>query len=299
MSTSSGFWVWEFFRQVGRSANAIRCRAAYLAVLVLILLCNLLAGCGGGTLGNGGTGVTPPSNLIYSQAAINAAVEFPMTPDAPTVTGSVTNFSVTPTLPAGMAINTTTGVISGTPTAVSAKANYTVTASNAGGATTTVLQIAVTLTAPDKLVYPQTTINATAGVGIQPDIPSVEGVVTAYSVNPALPPGLSVDTTTGAITGTPTVASSTATYTVTASNATGSTTATLQITVSQSPPSNLIYPQTTINAIVGTAIATDAPSVTGVATGYSVSPALPAGLTLNTTTGAIAGTPTAASATAA
>lgn len=74
-----------------------------------------------------------------------------------------------------MALNASSGVISGMPTAVAAQADYTVTASNAGGATTAVLQIAVALTAPDKLVYPQTTINSTTGMAIQPDVPTFEG----------------------------------------------------------------------------------------------------------------------------
>lgn len=61
----------------------------------------------------------------------------------PTVTGSVSSYSVNPALPAGLALNTTSGVISGTPTAPVASADYVVTATNAGGSTTFNLQIAV------------------------------------------------------------------------------------------------------------------------------------------------------------
>ena len=53
------------------------------------------------------------------------------------------SYSVTPTLPTGLTLNTTTGVISGTPTAVVAQSNYTVTATNTGGTTTASLSIAV------------------------------------------------------------------------------------------------------------------------------------------------------------
>lgn len=280
----------------------IRDRAACLSALVL--LCCLLTSCGGGSErgsgsgSGGGSGTTPPSNLVYKQSTINAADEFPLTPDTPTVTGSVSSFSVAPGLPAGMTLNAVTGAISGTPSAVTAQANYTVTASNAGGSTTAVLQIAITLTAPANLVYPQTTINATTGVAVQPDVPSVEGVVTSYSVSPALPAGLQLDSTTGQITGTPTSAATQSTYVVTGSNSAGSTTASIQITVSLAAPSNLVYPQTTISGTTGTAISPDVPTVTGLVTGFSVSPMLPAGLTLNTSSGAISGTPTAASATA-
>lgn len=38
--------------------------------------------------GGGGTGGTAPSNLAYAVTAINAAVEFPITPDSPSVVGS-------------------------------------------------------------------------------------------------------------------------------------------------------------------------------------------------------------------
>jgi len=55
---------------------------------------------------------------------------------SPTVTGTVTGYTVSPALPAGLALSATTGVISGTPTATAAQATYTVTASNSAGSTT-------------------------------------------------------------------------------------------------------------------------------------------------------------------
>jgi hypothetical protein len=50
--------------------------------------------------------------------------------------GAVISYSVSPALPSGLSLNTATGVISGTPTVVSANATYTVTATNSGGFTT-------------------------------------------------------------------------------------------------------------------------------------------------------------------
>jgi len=58
--------------------------------------------------------------------------------------GTVVSYSVSPALPAGLSLNTSTGIISGTPTAVSASAVYTVTASNSGGSTTYDVTINVT-----------------------------------------------------------------------------------------------------------------------------------------------------------
>ena len=45
----------------------------------------------------------------------------------------MTSYSVSPALPAGLSLNTSTGVISGTPTAVTATATYTVTAGKSAG----------------------------------------------------------------------------------------------------------------------------------------------------------------------
>lgn len=64
------------------------------------------------------------------------------------------------------------------------------------------------------------------------------------------------------------------------------------------PPSNLSYPQSAINATVGAAIPAEAPTVTGTVSSYSCSPALPTGLVLDTSAGTISGKPTAVSATA-
>jgi len=61
--------------------------------------------------------------------------------------------------------------------------------------------------------------------------PTVTGVVTSYTISPSLPAGLNFNTTTGAITGTPTVNSAATTYTVTATNAAGSTTCHIVISV--------------------------------------------------------------------
>jgi hypothetical protein len=240
-----------------------------------------------------------PTNLVYPQATITVATGQAIPADTPTVTGTVTAYSISPALPAGLSLNTTTGVISGTPTAVATQATYTITATNSSGTTTSTVQITVNaaILPPANLIYSQTTITATVGQAIATDTPTVTGTVTSYSVSPTLPAGLAISTTTGAISGTPTAATAQATYTITATNSAGSTTATVQILVNAAvpAPSNLVYPQANIIASVGQAIPGAIPSVTGTVTSFSVSPTLPAGLSLSATTGAITGTPTAAS----
>src|SRR5208282_6015663 len=88
--------------------------------------------------------VQPPSGLSYTTRTAVYTVGTPITPNRPTSTGgAVTAYSVRPDLPAGLRLHDDTGVISGTPTAVTAAASYTVRASNATGSTTATLSITV------------------------------------------------------------------------------------------------------------------------------------------------------------
>src|SRR5205085_8570998 len=89
------------------------------------------------------------------------------------------------------------------------------------------------------------------------------GAVVSYSVSPALPAGLSLSTSTGVITGTPTALATTAGYTVTATNSGGSTTATVTIAVNDVAPSALTYSTKPATYTKGTAITANSPSSTG------------------------------------
>jgi gliding motility-associated-like protein len=60
-----------------------------------------------------------------------------LSPSLATGSTPVTSYSVTPSLPDGLNLNTTTGVISGTPSAGSTSTNYIVTATNANGCSST------------------------------------------------------------------------------------------------------------------------------------------------------------------
>src|SRR5207253_2579629 len=148
--------------------------------------------------------------------------------------GAVVSYAVSPALPAGLSLSTSTGVITGTPTALAATAGYLVTATNTGGSTTATVTITVNDVAPAALTYstkPATYTTPSATTANSPT--SGGGAVISYGVSPALPAGLSLNTTTGVITGTPTTLAPTAGYTVTATNTGGSTTATVTITVNE------------------------------------------------------------------
>ena len=210
---------------------------------VLLLLC----GCGGGSSPSPSPVLQAPSGLSYTTATAVYIKGTAITPNSPTSAGgAVTLYGVSPALPAGLSLSTTTGVISGTPTAVTATASYTVTASNAAGSTTATLTITVEDAAPAGLAYTTGTAVYTVGTPIPANSPiSTGGAVTSYGVSPALPAGLSLSTSTGVISGTPTAVTAAGSYTITASNSTGSTTATLTITVNPTALSanniNLIF----------------------------------------------------------
>src|SRR3954453_16878872 len=87
----------------------------------------VLAGCGGGGGGggsdNGPPPPPPPSGLSYATPLtlrLNAAREIVR----PTVSGTVTSYTVAPALPAGLTLNTPSGEGSGTPTQPAAPATY-------------------------------------------------------------------------------------------------------------------------------------------------------------------------------
>ena len=84
------------------------------------------------------------ASLTYSSGAtVSYCNGVAITNNTPTITGLPTSYSVSPALPAGLTLNTTTGVISGTPTATAAAANYTITARNGGCTTNTVINITI------------------------------------------------------------------------------------------------------------------------------------------------------------
>src|SRR5208337_1089351 len=104
-----------------------------------------------------------------------------------------------------------------------------------------------------------------------------------------LPAGLSVNSGTGLITGTPS-AGGTSTVTLSATNAGGTGTATLTLTISVAAP--VITSATTASGTVGSAFSYQI-TATNMPTSYGGT-GLPAGLSVNSGTGLITGTPSAA-----
>jgi len=104
----------------------------FVALLLSAMSLFALPGCGGS---DGKSSAVPaPSALSYT-SPVTATQGAAIASLAPTVTGTVTGYAVSPALPAGLSLNTTSGVVSGTPTAIAAQATYTFTATNAAGST--------------------------------------------------------------------------------------------------------------------------------------------------------------------
>jgi len=209
-----------------------------------------------------------------------------------TATGSPTSYAASP-LPAGLVINTATGVISGTPTAAGTTA-VLLGATNGTGTDNATLTITVGAAgvAPNITNSPLTAAG-TVGTAFSFTI-TATGSPTSYAASP-LPAGLVRNATTGVISGTPTAAGTTA-VTLGATNAFGTDNATLTITVGAAGVApNITNSPLTAAGTVGTAFSFTI-TATGSPTSYAASP-LPAGLVRNATTGVISGTPTAAGST--
>ena len=261
----------------------------------ILLVCSVIASVFAVQLGTGtasaNTQVTPAAQSINGVVgtAITATTAY-------TVTGisGTKVFVISPTLPAGLSINTATGVVSGTPTASSVASNYTVTVSDGATSATATITIAVSGTAT---LSPGTqTVTGRVGAAITATTAFTStGLGTRYfSIAPALPAGLAFSSTTGVLSGTATAAKAATTYVVTAADGTNYAIATMRLTITAVP---VMTPATqSITGVVGTAItattAFTASTVTGTKT-FTVSPALPAGLTINATTCVVSGTPTA------
>jgi chitinase len=232
----------------------------------------------------GNTVVVTQPPVVSSAATANGTVGTAFNYSI-TATNSPTSYSAT-TLPGGLTINTSTGIITGIP-AAAVTSTVTVSAINAGGTGTKAVTITIAPAIPGAPVISSApTVNGTIGTAFTYNI-TATGIPTSYSVGGTLPAGLTFSGST--ISGTPTVAG-TYTDTVKATNASGTAKQIITITII-SINSPVITSAPTASGTVGAIFsyniaATDNP------VRFAVTGTLPAGLTVSGAT--ISGTPTAA-----
>jgi len=200
-----------------------------------------------------------------------------------TASNNPTSFAATG-LPAGLTVNTSTGVISGTPT-TAGTFSVTVSASNAGGTGSQAVTITINPKAP--VITSATTATGTVGASFSYSITASDNP-TSFAAT-GLPVGLTVNTSTGVISGTPTTAG-TFSVTVSASNAGG--TGSQVVTITINPKAPVITSATTSTGTVGASFTYNI-TASNNPTNFAAT-GLPAGLSVNTSTGVISGTPTTA-----
>ena len=205
-----------------------------------------------------------------------------------TATGTPTSYSASP-LPAGLSIVAATGAITGTPTAVGTT-SVLLGATNATGTGNATLTITVAAAGVAPVIT-NSPLTAAGTVGTPFSFAiTATGTPTSYSATP-LPAGLVRNAATGVITGTPTAVGVTA-VTLGATNSFGTGSATLTITIAAAGVAPVITNSPlTAAGTVGTPFSFTI-TATGTPASYSATP-LPAGVVVNTTTGALTGTPTA------
>jgi hypothetical protein len=214
---------------------------------------------------------------------------------------SPTSFAIASgSLPSGLTFNTSTGVISGTPTSAGTY-SFGIRASNAGGNSSTVsFSITIADAAP---VVP--VISTPAGDLTSGTVGASYSTTIAASNNPtsftietgSLPSGLTLNTSTGVISGIPTEAG-TYSFDIHASNADGnSPTVSFSITIADaaSVVPVISTPEGDLTSgIVGSSYSTTIAASNNPTSFTIETGSLPTGLTLNTSTGVISGTPTSA-----
>lgn len=163
----------------------------------LIGACLLVAACGGG----GGGGAAPTFNYATPAPTYTACTA--IATNAPLLGSLVaTTFSVAPPLPSGLTLDTNTGVVSGTPDALSGPSECTITAATNLGSATATLTITVASVAPAFTYASGELLTLGRGVALDAAPTVTAGAPSNFTITAGtLPDGYALDASTGAITG--------------------------------------------------------------------------------------------------
>jgi hypothetical protein len=269
---------------------------------------------------------TPTGSIEYIDISTtslpSATVNSPFTTTLTATFGAATavdDWTVSPALPTGISLNASTGEISGTATAT-ASGTYIFTATKFGGSSKIAARSSASLS-----------FNVAAGPSISPATQTVTGTVNSaiastavftasnftgtptYTVSPTLPGGLSINASTGRISGTPTATSSTANYTITATAGSQSATSNVTMTIAAAssgqpsestggasttptgstaplPPNLIASVNGSFTWIVGIESSDQLVVNRGGPATFAIDPEVPPGLDFNAATGVLSGT---------
>jgi hypothetical protein len=234
------------------------------------------------TSGNQAPAITSSNKVTFT---VGTAGSF-----AVTATGSPSaTFSESGTLPTGLTFNSTTGALSGTPGAGTG-GTYTVTFTASNGVGTPASQ-SFTLTIDQApAITSANNVTFTVGTAGSFTVAASGFPVDTFSESGTLPTGLTFNTSTGVLSGTP-AAGTGGTYTVTftASNGVGTQASqSFTLTINQAPT---ITSANNVTFTIGTAGSFTVTASGFPAATFSETGTLPTGLSFNSSTGVLSGTP--------
>ncbi len=223
---------------------------------------------------------TGPPVLSFNPSSLTLTASISMSPLSPVnAGGAVTACNVSPSLPVGISFASDCR-LTGTALAPQSAVLYTLTGANSYGVSSAQLTIAVA-EGPPVLTYNVTEYVFTQNVPITPfGATNTGGAISTCSALPGLPAALTISNNC-VVSGTPTGTLVRTSFTVQASNSAGQDAETIYITVNAGAPV-LALAQSSVVATLRTAISPIEPSNSGGAiTSCGISPALPAGLSVN------------------
>ena len=240
--------------------------------------------------------VFSPTSFANQSWVVGTAVALNL-PSASGGVGTLTA-SLAGTLPAGVTFTASTRALAGNPTAVFTSASFTYTMTDAEGETATltftivVTAAAVVLGFGSETISNQAWVVGTAASVTLPEATGGTGTIT-YSLSPTLPAGKTFTAGTRVLAGNPTGRFTSETFTYTATDGNSDTvelTFTVVVTAVAITFASNIANQ---SWVVGTAVNVTLPTASGGvgSFGYSLTPALPAGVTRSNRV--VSGTPTA------